>query len=72
MGVGEAGRGQKRPAAAAAADDPDSRKRARRLLGRALLGTLQKFQQEDAQFKVWPWPGSVSTRGAAHWQWPPS
>lgn len=49
------GRGTKRPAPGApgvAAEDPDSRKRARRLLGRALLGTLQKFRQEDAQFQV--------------------
>jgi hypothetical protein len=38
--------------AVAVAEDPDSRKRARRLLGRALLGTLQKFRQEDAQFQV--------------------
>ncbi|GLI62388.1 hypothetical protein VaNZ11_005007 [Volvox africanus] len=36
----------------ALAEDPDSRKRARRLLGRALLGTLQKFRQEDAQFQA--------------------
>lgn len=38
--------------AAALTEDADGRKRARRLLGRALLGTLQKFRQEDAQFQV--------------------
>ncbi|GIL59020.1 hypothetical protein Vafri_13991 [Volvox africanus] len=53
------GRAMKRPlesstgaGGVALAEDPDSRKRARRLLGRALLGTLQKFRQEDAQFQA--------------------
>jgi hypothetical protein len=48
--VQEAPRGSKRPALPL--PDPDNAKRARRLLGRTLLGTLQKFRQEDAQFKV--------------------
>ncbi len=46
------GGGSKRPASALGAEDQDGRKRVRRLLGRALLGTLQKFRQEDAQFNV--------------------
>lgn len=46
----EAPRGSKRPALPL--PDADNAKRARRLLGRTLLGTLQKFRQEDAQFKA--------------------
>lgn len=49
---GGGGGGAKRPASALGAEDQDGRKRVRRLLGRALLGTLQKFRQEDAQFNV--------------------
>ncbi|EFJ42658.1 acetylglucosaminyltransferase [Volvox carteri f. nagariensis] len=49
-GAGSAAAGA--AAAAVVVEDPDSRKRARRLLGRTLLGTLQRFRQEDAAFQA--------------------